>query len=121
MFPAVSTGFDVSRILNSPQVNNLKLRASYGVTGALPPQSYLSLLTFTAQTGRNFYAGNDVWLQPYGPNRNANPDLKWERKAETDFGLDFALGTRRSAGQLFLIRTISPCQVAATVPATTFP
>ena len=117
MFPAVSTGFDLSRLLNSPQINNLKLRASYGVTGALPPQSYLSLLTFTAQTGRNFYAGNDVWLQPYGPNRNANPDLKWERKAETDFGLDFAVFENRLTGTIdYYTRNTSDLIFNVTVP-----
>ena len=117
MFPAVSTGFDISRLLNSPKINNLKLRASYGVTGALPPQSYLSLLTFTAQTGRNFYAGNDVWLQPYGPNRNANPDLKWERKAETDFGFDFALFDNRLTGTIdYYTRNTADLIFNVTVP-----
>lgn len=100
MFPAVSTGLDISRLVDIPGVNNLKFRASYGVTGALPPSSYLSLLTFTAQTGRDFYAGNETWLQPYGPNRNANPDLKWERKSEVDIGLDFALFNNRLTGTM---------------------
>jgi len=88
MFPAVSAGLDISKIFTIPTFSNLKLRGSYGVTGSLPPESYLSLSTFVADPNREFYAGNNVWLAVYGPNRNPNPDLKWERKAEFDIGLD---------------------------------
>ncbi|MEQ9437400.1 MAG: SusC/RagA family TonB-linked outer membrane protein [Cyclobacteriaceae bacterium] len=90
MFPAVSVGMDMARVWNIPQANNLKLRASYGVTGSLPPDPYLSLRTL-APGGAQFYAGNDTYLQSYEPNKNPNPDLKWETKAEFDIGLDFSL------------------------------
>lgn len=117
MFPAVSAGFDVARLVDIPKVNNLKLRASYGVTGSLPPSSYLSLLTFTAQTGRDFYAGNEAWLQPYGPNRNANPNLKWETKAEVDFGVDFSMFNSRLSGTAdYYNRTTSDLIFNVTVP-----
>ncbi|MCW3080455.1 SusC/RagA family TonB-linked outer membrane protein [Segetibacter sp.] len=98
MFPAASAGLDLSKLFTIPTFSNLKVRASYGVTGSLPPESYLSLSTFVADPNREFYAGNGSWLAVYGPNRNANPDLKWERKAEFDIGLDFALLDNKMTG-----------------------
>ena len=100
MFPAVSAGLDISRLFEIPNVDQIKLRGSYGITGALPPSSYLSLPTLSAQAGRDFYAGNNVWLQPYGPNKNPNPDLKWEKKAEFDIGLDFSLFNHKLSGTM---------------------
>ena len=79
--------------------------------------SYLSLQTLTAQAGRDFYAGGDVWLQPYGPNKNANPDLKWEKKAETDIGLDFGLFNSRLTGTMdYYNRTTSDLIFNVNVP-----
>lgn len=87
-FPAVSGGLDLNRLLNLSLFTTLKVRGSYGVTGALPPGSYLSQYTF-GPNGR--YLINGDFIQTFGPNQNANPDLKWERKAETDIGLDATL------------------------------
>lgn len=116
MFPAVSVGFDISKVVDIPQVNNLKFRASYGVTGALPPQSYLSLPTLTAG-GSFFYAGNNVYVRPYGPNQNPNPDLKWERKGELDLGLDFSVFHGRLNGNMdYYNRTTSDLIFNVNVP-----
>jgi TonB-dependent starch-binding outer membrane protein SusC len=98
MFPAVSVGADLSRITDIPSVNSLKLRASYGVTGALPPQSYLSFLIYSS-TGRSFYY-NGTYIPSYEPTQNPNPDLKWEVKSELDFGIDFAAFGNRFTGSI---------------------
>ena len=114
-FPAVSGGVDFSHIWEIPSVNNLKLRASYGKTGSLPPYSYLSLQTL-AVTG-SYYAGNGLYGNTYGPIQNANPNLKWETKAETDIGADFALFNNRLSGSLdYFRRTTSNLIFNATVP-----
>ena len=84
MFPAVSAGLDVGKLVEIPKVNSLKVRASYGVTGALPPSSYLSLFLY-GPTGSSFLY-NGTYIPSYSPSQNANPDLKWERKAELDIG-----------------------------------
>lgn len=97
MFPAVSAGANIDRLLEIPGLNLLKLRASYGVTGSLPRESYLSLQTL-APGGAKFYAGNDVYISSYLPNKNANPDLRWEKKAEFDIGVDFSLLNHRLTG-----------------------
>ncbi|MDJ1480675.1 SusC/RagA family TonB-linked outer membrane protein [Cytophagaceae bacterium YF14B1] len=116
MFPGVSAGVDLSQILRVKAIDNLKLRASYGVTGALPPSSYLSLRTLTAG-GSYFYAGDGVYLQPYSPNQNANPDLRWEKKGEFDVGVDFGLFNNRLTGTIdYYQRTTSDLIFNVTVP-----
>ena len=94
-FPAVSAGIDLNKLFTIPGVNTLKLRGSFGITGALPPFSGLSELTFT---GQGNYLINGNWITTYGPNQNQNPDLKWERKSETDIGLDFSAFNNRLTG-----------------------
>jgi len=97
LFPAVSAGIDLNRLIKIPTVSNLKLRGSYGVTGELPPGPYLSLSRLTNQGG-NYYAGNGVYSSSYDSFVNANPNLKWEKKAEADLGLDFTLLDGRLSG-----------------------
>jgi len=96
-FPAVSAGVDLQRFVQIPAVNTLKLRGSFGITGALPPGSGLSEFTFTSGQG---YLINGQWIFTYGPNQNPNPDLKWEKKAETDIGLDFTAFNNRLSGTI---------------------
>lgn len=120
MFPAVSAGADISRVVDIPTVNALKFRASYGVTGALPPQSYLSLFLY-GPTGRSFYY-NGAYGPSYEPTQNANPDLKWEKKAEFDIGLDFGLLDNRLTGSIdYYNRNTSDLLFNATVPVPPYP
>jgi TonB-linked SusC/RagA family outer membrane protein len=120
MFPAVSAGVDVSRIVDIPSVNALKVRGSYGITGALPPSSYLSLFLY-GPTCRSFFY-NGAYRPSYEPTQNANPNLKWERKAEFDIGLDFALLNNRLTGSIdYYTRTTSDLLFNATVPVPPYP
>jgi iron complex outermembrane receptor protein len=86
-FPAVSAGVELANFLNVSAIDNLKLRGSYGITGQLPPSNYLSLDRWT-KVGNFYYQG--AWLSSYGPNFNANPDLRWEKLGEIDVGLDYS-------------------------------
>ena len=114
-FPAVSAGLDLNKFLNIPSVNSLKLRGSYGITGALPPSSGLSQLTFR---GTGNYLINNNWIATYGPNQNENTDLKWEKKAETDIGLDFAVFNSRLTGTLdYYVRETSDLIFNVAVPS----
>jgi len=115
VFPAVSGGVDLKKILNIGTFDALKLRASYGVTGSLPPYTGLSQLTF-AGTGNYLINGN--WITTYGPNQNSNPDLKWEKKSEIDFGADFALLNNRLTGTVdYYQRTTTDLIFNVTVPS----
>lgn len=94
-FPAASAGVTLSNLIEIPAVNNLKLRASYGVTGTQPGRSYISLQRF-GRTGSFFYNGE--YGPSYGPVSNPNPNLKWESKSEIDLGMDFLMFNNRLSG-----------------------
>ena len=114
LFPAVSAGVTLSNLVEIPTVNSLKLRASYGVTGNQPRDSYISLQRF-AQTGSFYY--NGVYGPSYGPVSNANPDLRWETKAELDFGLDFSMLDNRLSGTMdYYIRDTEDLLLTVDVP-----
>lgn len=97
-FPAASIGWSLSEeefIQSVPQINELKIRVGYGVTGNQEIDNYQSLVTLG--TG-GVYPQDGVYYQTYGAARNPNPDLRWEQKAEWNFGLDFALFGNRISG-----------------------
>lgn len=84
IFPAVSLGADLNKYLELEGVNQLKARASYGVTGNLPTASGLSQEIRSYSWSGGAASGGTTALA-----RPANPDLKWEEKAEMNFGIDF--------------------------------
>ncbi len=99
-FPAVSAGWVITQesfMENAKLFNNLKLRVGYGVTGNQDIPNYQSLIRLG--TG-GFYLQDGVWVQTYGPASNPNPNLRWEKKKELNFGLDFSLLNNRLSGSL---------------------
>jgi len=95
IFPAVSAGVTLSNLVDIAGVDNLKLRVGYGETGAIPPGSLLGQRTYV-ERGSFFFNGG--FVPAYGPDRNPNPDLKWETKGEFNAGLDFALADSKLTG-----------------------
>lgn len=99
-FPAVSLGWRISNeefMKNVPVVNDLKLRAGFGVTGTIPNNSYQSLVLYNLG-GRMLY--NGLFIQSIEPNSNPNPDLRWEKKLEYNIGVDFSLFKNRVSGSI---------------------
>ncbi|MBN8823270.1 MULTISPECIES: TonB-dependent receptor [unclassified Spirosoma] len=75
-------------------ITDLKVRASYGVTGnAGAIGSYQSLATVSGQ-GYNYNFNNNVQTG-INPTAIANPDLKWEQATQLDIGVDLALLNNR--------------------------
>lgn len=68
-----------------PVVNNLKLRASYGVIGNqdIAPFSTLALLSATTT-----YYGTNTGITGYWANKTPTPNLKWEKTKQVDVGVD---------------------------------
>lgn len=94
-FPSAALAWRISDegfLANNALISNLKLRTSYGLTGnsEIPPYSSLSLLS------SNYRA---VWSNQgvggTGLNRLGNPDLRWEKTAQTDIGLELGLFNNR--------------------------
>ena len=80
-FPSVGLGADLNHYLELDNVDLLKVRVGYGVTGALPSANGLSRALYEP-AGGNLSSNQRT---------DANPDLKWEEKAETNFGLEFKM------------------------------
>jgi len=88
-FPGISGGLNISKLVDIPMVDQLKIRGGYGVTGNTPSDPYLSILKFGPQGGMFFYQGE--YVEAYGPANNPNPDLRWERKEDINIGMDMSL------------------------------
>ena len=90
-FPSAALAWRVSEesfLQSSDLISNLKVRTSYGLTGnsEIPPYSSLSLL------GSGYAAVlNESRVGGTGLNRLANPDLKWEKTAQSDLGFEVGL------------------------------
>lgn len=99
-FPAISLGWRLNQeeFLKSIEwINELKLRAGFGVTGNQDFDNYKSLILM-GRAGRFFYNGE--WINSYQPVSNPNPDLRWEKKKEYNAGFDFSLFNNRIGGSL---------------------
>ena len=96
-------------------VNDLKLRAGYGVTG----NNNFSSTYMANMLGSDAYwllpSGN--WKKSYGKTQNVNPELGWEQKKEWNFGLDYSLFGGRLYGKFdYFIRNIDNLLYEVNVP-----
>lgn len=98
-FPSVSAAWGISQesfMEDVKWVNDLKLRAGYGITGNQDGlQPYKSLELYQAS---GTYYSNGSQLTAFKVSQNANPDLKWEQTAMLNIGLDFTLFDNRLNG-----------------------
>lgn len=112
IFPAFGVGVDLNRYLALNNVDLLKVRVGYGVTGALPGPNGLS------QPIREVVNGADGSVSTRLV-RAANPDLKWEEKAELNLGIEYAMGRFNATLDLY-DRDISDFILNRIVDATEF-
>ncbi len=99
-FPAVSIGWNMAKenfMKNIKALDNLKLRAGYGITGTIPKDSYMSLTRLNLG-GYAYYKGE--WITQLKASGNANPDLRWEKKKEFNVGLDYGFFNGRISGSI---------------------
>ncbi|KAA2240885.1 TonB-dependent receptor [Chitinophaga agrisoli] len=102
-FPAVSAGWNITSedfMKNISLINNLKLRAGYGVSGnSTGFNAFTALLVYgTTASPKFLYNGNIT--NSIGFVRNENPDLKWESTSTANFGLDFGILKDRISGSV---------------------
>jgi TonB-dependent starch-binding outer membrane protein SusC len=117
-FPSVSGAWRVSGepfLKDVTFINDLKIRAGYGVTGnqgGIDPYKSLALYS----TGPLYY-NNGKWENTYEYSQNANPDLKWEQTATTNAGIDFSVLNSRISGSIdYYIRKTSDLLYTYPVP-----
>lgn len=99
-FPGVSVGWRINEeefLKDNSWIDNLKLRAGFGITGINAGRSYQSLSSLDYDS---YFFSNNRWVRQLIPQRNPNPDLRWEKKEEVNLGLDFDLFGGRVSGSL---------------------
>ncbi|MRX47630.1 SusC/RagA family TonB-linked outer membrane protein [Pedobacter puniceum] len=120
-FPSAAIGwniFEESFMKNIRQVNNLKLRASYGISGNYNIGVYSTQNNLNSSSNMSF---GDVPVNSFvfrGTVGNTN--LGWEKTASLDIGLDFGLFNNRISGsvQWYEART-SDILLSRTLPLST--
>lgn len=91
-------------------ISNLKLRASWGITGNQNIPNYAS---YSLYTGSNNYMGNTGYI----PNVLGDKDLKWETTKQTDIGVDVGLFNNRiSILADYYIKNTSDLLVGIAIP-----
>ena len=98
-FWAISAGWRISKEMfmkDITWVNDLKLRAGYGVTGN---NDFGSGYTVRTYKSNDMWPTYGIWQPGYGSTRNINPDLKWEEKKEFGVGIDFSIFHNRISGK----------------------
>jgi len=111
-FPALGVGVDLNKYLGVGNLDLFKVRLGYGETGSLPGLSGLSQEIRVVQNGTDGSVNTTL-------DRAANPDLKWEEKAEINLGIEVASG--RFSGTLDLYtRDVSDFISLRTVDAAVF-
>ncbi|TLU99324.1 SusC/RagA family TonB-linked outer membrane protein [Dyadobacter luticola] len=97
LFPAVSAAY---RLIEEPflksvtWLSDFKLRGSFGITGNAGGISPYQSLSTAAATGSD-YMINHTYTTGINPTGIANPDLRWERSVQTNFGVDISVLNNR--------------------------
>ena len=102
-FPSVALGWTLTEepwLKNQKLLSNLKLRASYGVTGqqeGIGNYNYLPVYTYSVTGAEAFINGQ--YINTYRPEAYVS-DLKWETTTSWNFGLDFGFLDGRIGGAI---------------------
>jgi TonB-linked SusC/RagA family outer membrane protein len=116
-FPAVALAWRLSQesfVSSHPRVSDLKLRASWGITGNQQFANYQQYAAYTlgdAQSQVQF--GND-FISTIRP-AAVDPNIKWEQTKSYDVGLDWGLYDQRISGAIDWYRK-STSDLIFTVP-----
>lgn len=100
-FPSASLGWTISNeefMKGITWLNNLKLRAGFGITGVIPNDPYISLTKYAY--GSSYYYSDGKWLPGLSVSSNPNPDLRWEKSTEFNVGLDWSVLDNRLGGSV---------------------
>jgi len=95
-FPSASVGWRLSEepfIKDIKEINELKLRGSYGIVGNQNIPNFKYASTYSNNSGLyNYVLGNPNAVVPASYRNNiGDPNIHWEKSAQTNFGLDAVL------------------------------
>lgn len=98
IFPSAALGWNISNekfLKDSPTLNNLKLRLSYGESGNEAVAAYATLPTLSSA---DYVNGADGTLFGFYPSKLGDPTLGWESTASFNAGIDFGFFKNRIKG-----------------------
>lgn len=117
-FPSASVAWRISKenFFHVPFINDLKIRAGYGVTGNQNIGNY----SFASNLSIANYNFNNNPVTIVYPLIEPNPDVQWEQVAQSNIGLDATiLNNRVNLTVDAYLRNTSEMLVPAVVPVTT--
>ena len=100
-FPSAAAAWRLSEesfIKSTPWLNNLKLRASWGISGNAAVKPYSTLTSLSDNKIYYYLGGKDI--AGLIPSQMGNTDLTWEKTASLDFGFDFGIVDNRVSGSV---------------------
>jgi len=101
-FPSVGAAWRIIQegFMQSQSIfTDLKLRASYGVTGNSSGFNAYTAQFISGSLGTYYYNGVGL-TAAYGPTQAANFDLQWEKTATTNIGVDFTVLKGKLSGSI---------------------
>jgi len=101
-FPSGAIAWRINQeafMANQQVFSDLKLRASYGVTGNSSGFNAYSAQVISGGSLGN-YNYNGVLTSALGATQAANPNLKWEKTATTNIGIDFGILKGKLTGSI---------------------
>lgn len=122
LFPSVSAAWRMSQerfMQHLTSLDDLKIRVGYGVSGnSLGFDPLASQMRYG--TVGTFYNNGEI-KPAIGPVSNANPDLKWEKTAMLNIGVDFGFFNNRLTGTVeYYDKKTSDLIYTYTVPTTEY-
>lgn len=117
-FPSFAAGWRISEenfMKSLSKISNLKLRASYGLTGN---DNFADYRWISQMAQAKVAIGNNI-LTSYYPASVENPDLAWERTKQLNLGLDLGFFEQRITLEADFYNTLSDnLLLAVPVPST---
>lgn len=101
-----------------PVMNDLKIRASYGVTGQQDGiANYAYIPNYTQSLEGAYYIFNGKWIPTMRP-QAYNSDLRWETTKSWNFGIDFGFLNNRFSGTVdYFTRKTEDLLATVPIPA----
>lgn len=99
-FPSVAVGWNIAdeAFLQKWWLNNLKLRASYGVTGN--NRGIGNYATIVGVNSSSFYPFGGTYYDGFYPSGIVDRDIRWETSHEVNIGLDYGFLNNRIVGSI---------------------
>lgn len=100
-FPSFAAGWNLGReqfMQDIPLINNLKLRASWGMIGN-EKISYYDRFARVQSSLFAVFSSPDASYPAASYGKSGNPDLKWETTGQADIGLEIGLLNNRLTGE----------------------